>query len=151
MTIPAWFPPLRPTISPPVRVSTRRSPAWSARPRSIQRASKAAKSWTVKSDPAALVVFPTEKNGPLPVSPPEGGRCTLPLGEFKVHPLGSMARERRGHSLFGAEGLLYGSLEQTVKGRAPYQNGLSASRRSKEAPYQNRITITSVEPSEDVG
>jgi hypothetical protein len=42
------------------------------------------------------------------------------------------SRGNAGHSLFGAEGLLYG-------------------RRAKEAPYQNRITITSVEPSEDVG
>src|SRR5215469_1716636 len=134
MTIPAWLPLLRPTISPPVRESTRRSPTWSASLRSIQRASKSAKSWTVNSDPTTLmplraIVCPSAspgRDGPFPTSPPEGGRCTLPLGEFKVHPLGSMARERRGHSLFGAEGLLCGSLEQTVKGRAPYQNGLSA-------------------------
>src|SRR5215472_17615172 len=127
MTIPAWLPLLRPSISPPVRESTRRSPALSASLRSIQRASNSAKSWMVSSDPTGLVLLraivcprgSNERNGPLPASPPEGGRCTLPLGEFTSSPLRvDGSRSDAGHSLFGAEGLLYGSLEQAVKGGA---------------------------------
>jgi len=41
--------------------------------------------------------------------------------------------------------------QQTVKGGGAVSEWSVKSRRSQEAPYQNRITITSVEPSEDVG
>jgi hypothetical protein len=103
-----------------VRESTRRSPALSTRLRSIQRASNSAKSWMVSSDPTGLVLLSAivcpresnERNDPLPASPPEGGRCTLPLGEFTVHPLGSMAREAtRAIRFLGLRALFYGSPE----------------------------------------
>ncbi len=52
-------------------------------------------------------------------------------------PYGSMAREAtRAIRFLGAEGLIY---------------ELFSGRWAKDAPYQNRITISFVEPSEDVG
>jgi hypothetical protein len=66
----------------------------------------------------------------------EGGRCKLPLREFIVYPYGSMAREAtRAIRFLGLRASLW----------------LFNGRRAKEAPYQNRIIITFVEPSEDVG
>jgi hypothetical protein len=82
----------------------------------------------------------------------EGGRCTLPLREFTVYPYGSMAREAtRAIRLFGLRAYSMARWQQTVKGGGAVSEWSVRSRRSKEAPYQNRIIITSVEPSGDVG
>src|SRR5262249_3744356 len=138
---------LRPTISPPVRESTRRSPAWRANVRSIQRASKSTKSCMVRSDPTILkaaqplicaIGSPVTDDGhPRALSPSlsAGGRCTLPLREFTVYPYGSMAREAtRAIRFLGLRAYSMVRRKQTLK----------------EAPYQNRIKITCIEPSEDI-
>jgi hypothetical protein len=62
----------------------------------------------------------------------EGGRCTLPLREFKFHPYGSMARAATRAIRFLGLRALYGPRKQAIKGGAvsePYHKHLCSALR----------------------